>query len=111
MKTIWKFPLEVTDHQAIDMPEGAKLLSCQPQNGGLCLWALVESEAPVVPRLILINGTGHPFQVDGHPASTVNLEFIDTAIMHGGALVWHVFDAGEMANTGGQKQIEPRSDQ
>lgn len=88
-RAIWKFQVEISDSQAIDMPKGSRLLSCQPQNGRLCLWATVDPEAPKVPRLIIIKGTGHP--IDDLP-----MTFVDTAVCNGGSLVWHVFDAGEM---------------
>lgn len=97
MKTIWKFPFAITDHQAIDMPEGAKLLSAELQGDQPCLWALVEDDADMVPRLFIVKGTGHPFQFKGHPESPVELSHVST--FQQGTLVWHLFDAGEMAKT------------
>ena len=84
--TIWKFPLEVTDEQVIEVPQGAALLSCQVQSGTPCLWALVDDSAPRVKRRIRIHGTGHPV------AGVDHLSFVDTFHLHGGQLVFHVFE-------------------
>ena len=54
------------------------------------------SAAPNVPRMIIIKGTGHPLDL-GEDLHIFDLKFVDTAVCNGGALVWHVFDAGEMS--------------
>lgn len=43
-KTIYKYPLDVTDVQEIKLPVGAEILTVQAQNGTLCLWALVDPQ-------------------------------------------------------------------
>jgi len=45
MNSIWKYPLQVTDAQTIDVPEGSEALSVQVQNGTPCLWARVDPAA------------------------------------------------------------------
>lgn len=89
MKTIWKFPLVVTDFQELQIPEGADILSVQMQSGGPCIWALVSPQAPKQRRTIQIVGTGHPIEDDAGMASAI---FIGTVQMAGGALVWHIFE-------------------
>lgn len=42
MKTIYKYPLEWADEQAIAMPKGAKILSVQWIRGQVCIYALGE---------------------------------------------------------------------
>lgn len=82
---IYKYPLEITDTQAVSMPKGAKLLSVGLIGGQLYLWALVDLQRPTVKRTIEICGTGHPCQ------SGATL-FVGTVIdLHHG-FVWHVFD-------------------
>jgi hypothetical protein len=83
MKRIYKYPLEITGVQPVDMPAGAKLLSVANQNGTLCLWAMVDTDAPNDRRVIVICGTGHAMDDAG-------LIFIGTVLM--GPLVWHVFE-------------------
>ena len=85
MKTIYKYPLSITDVQTIWMPSGAKILSVQEQRDTLCLWAAVDRDNIEAPRTILIVGTGNPMPY------TCN-DFIGTVQTNGGALVWHVFE-------------------
>lgn len=86
MKTIWKFPLQMKGFQTIEMPEGAKILSVQPQGESVCLWALVESTNQMERRGIVIVGTGHDCEWR-------NLDqFIDTFQMMNGALIFHAFE-------------------
>lgn len=84
--TVWKFPLSVADDQPVSMPRGAQILSVQMQGAQLCMWALVDPEAPKEVRRFRIVGTGHQF--DEAPAHVHR----GTFQMHGGALVFHVFE-------------------
>lgn len=51
-RTIWKYPLAITDTQNVMMPEGAEILSAQMQGDTLCLWALVNPDAPKLSSLM-----------------------------------------------------------
>ena len=82
MKTIWKFPLEFTDEQDIEVPIGWKPLSVQIQVGRLNLWAEVDDEYRTQIQTIRIFGTGHPIDTDGYT-------FFDTVQLDG--LVWHIY--------------------
>lgn len=85
-QTIWKFELPVEDEPSVRMPLGAEVLTVQTQAGKPCLWALVDPAAPKHDRRFRIVGTGHPFDdADAH-------RYIGTFQMHGGALVFHVFE-------------------
>lgn len=84
-KTIWKFPLDITDLQPVRMPQGAQILSVQMQYDRLVLWAVVDPEAKGELRTIEIIGTGNLV----NPASR---QFIGTVQMNGGLLVWHIFE-------------------
>lgn len=93
MKTVWKFTLEVTDDQEIEMPEGAEILflgQTYPGNAHIIeVWALVDPNAPRVQRRFAVEGTGHPVTEGGtHVGSIISLAL-------GSPLVWHVFDHGE----------------
>jgi hypothetical protein len=82
---IWKFPLQVTDVQEIDISHGSKFLSVQLQNGIPNLWALCPTGYTKVKRRIYAFGTGN----------LINLQdvgsFIGTYQTQGGQFVWHVF--------------------
>lgn len=82
--TIWKYRLETTDLQIIDIPRGATFLSVQVQERfGPCMWALVNEESPKFGHRIRIFGTGHPMDSIGG--------YVGTYQLSGGALVFHVF--------------------
>lgn len=88
MSEVWKFVLDIVDEQEVAMPQDAELLHVAAQYGKLALWARViptgQAEAS---RLILIRGTGTPIWQQPH---------VGTVFTHGGSLVWHVFDGGEV---------------
>ena len=86
MKVIWKYHLQVTDEQIINVPEGAVALTVQMQDNTPWLWMLVDPTTPRVPRKIITCGTGNPI-------SEVPGEYIGTYQMFGGTLVFHVFAA------------------
>jgi hypothetical protein len=84
MKTIWKFPLEITDRQIVDMPHECAPLTVQMQFGQLYLWAIVDPEKSTTGHPIIIAGTGNPLseEVDG---------FTYIGSFHERRFVWHVF--------------------
>ena len=85
--SVWKF---TWDHRVpTRMPQGARILSAQVQHGRVQLWALVDTEAPVVQRNVVPYGTGHPLP-HGDPG-----KFVGTVQLDDGALVLHLFDQGE----------------
>ena len=60
MITIWKYPLQLVDHQELTMPRRYKLLTVQMQGLTPCLWALVDTDQPGAFDIpIDIRGTGH----------------------------------------------------
>lgn len=82
---IWKWTLNMTDVQTVEMPAAAKLLTVQLQGGMPQVWALCDERAPKEPRHIAIYGTGNP--MPDEPG-----DYIATFQMHGGALVFHAFE-------------------
>lgn len=49
-KKIFKYQLETTDIQQVEMQQGAEILCIQTQNETPCIWALVEPNATVTKR-------------------------------------------------------------
>lgn len=82
--TIWKFPLELADQQTIKIPDNARFLSLQVQNGTPCIWAEVDPSERLIDTVFETYGTGHAFRSD-------NQMYIGTWQQLGGALVWHVY--------------------
>lgn len=98
-RSVFKYPVLLTDIFSLDLPEGAKVLSVDVQRGEPQLWALCDatmSAGMVTPssidgkmsrRRFRVAGTGHPIHT---PAD--KLEFIGTFMLHGGELVFHLFE-------------------
>lgn len=85
MKTIFKYPLVVTDEQKILVPVGAEILCVQMQRDVPCLWAEVNVEETMREyREIFIHGTGHKYNP--------HKRYIGTFQKFDGALVFHVFE-------------------
>jgi hypothetical protein len=85
MHTIHKFQLVVTDRQTIKMPAGAEILCIQVQYTTPCIWARVNTDCQPEQREFLIYGTGHE-----HTEETGR--YIGTFQLHGGGLVFHLFE-------------------
>jgi hypothetical protein len=84
MKTIFKYGLDLTDKQKIQLPAGAIILSTMMQYGQLRLWCEVESETTrTEEREIMIVGTGNPINSTAY-------KYIGSVI--DGSFVWHVFE-------------------
>lgn len=92
MKTIWKHPLSIEGSEnIIATRKDAEIISADYQGHVPTIWMIVDPDAPVVRRSIVIVGTGHPLP------ETIG-EHIGTLVDDAYALVWHVFDAGEVGD-------------
>lgn len=88
MNTIWKYVLDTTDTQTIEMPSGAKVLTVQVQNGEPCIWALVNTDNKIEERTFRIYGTGHHMDYKYVDKET----YIGSYQLSGGLLVFHLFE-------------------
>lgn len=86
MTQIWKYPLDVTNPNRVSMPKGAEILCVQIQFDIPTLWAKVQQENERITRIFWIFGTGHT--VPEH----LELLYISTFQLTGGALIFHVFE-------------------
>lgn len=98
MRTIWKYNLDISEALPVMMPTGAKLLHAGMQDERLCVWAQVNPEKSMVKRLLSVHGTGHDIKpLDrGDGNGRVYPTYVCTFMMHGGMLVFHLFDHGEI---------------
>jgi hypothetical protein len=87
MLTIWKFELDVTDEQYIEMPNYSKVLSVQVQYDKPCIWVLVNTSEPKTFKLIRLFGTGQPI----NETLIKDMSFVGTFQLDGGEFVGHVF--------------------
>jgi hypothetical protein len=84
-KKIWKFQLQTTHSQVLEIPSGSEILTVQVQNGKPCIWALVDDIYSPTKRIIEVFGTGHTIE-DG------TRKYIGTYQLYSGDLVFHVFE-------------------
>ena len=87
-KSIFKYTLETTDSQIINIPKDAEILTIQTQFEEPQLWALVNPENEIVERYIEIFGTGHPVYCD----MGIERKYIATYQLSGGNYVFHAFE-------------------
>lgn len=86
MKTIYKYPLEVTDRQTLMLPAHPEFLTVVVQREQPCIWALIDTNAELLPFTINMCGTGRPCH---HGRD----EYLGTVLLLDGELVLHVFVA------------------
>jgi len=84
MMTIYKYMLGPST-TTIEMPKGAKILCVQVQYGSPCIWAQVESNAPMQERKFGIYGTGHQLPNE-------KMTYIGTFQIEDRQLVSHLFE-------------------
>lgn len=93
MKTIYKYPLEWADEQAIEMPKGARILSVQWIRGSICIYALIDINEQIrEAHKFLIIGTGCPIYPNTEPAVHY---FLGTVHNEDHSLVFHIFEKEE----------------
>ena len=90
--SIWKFPLEVVDHQTVQVPSGSLVLSVAEQDNGIVLYTMVDTEIAGKELLtVYIYGTGHPIDTEDADRWSPRNRFLGTVKLHDGALMFHVF--------------------
>lgn len=87
MPKVYKYEIPLKDDFELELPREAEILSFQCQHDAPCIWVLVEPRNPPVKRRFRFAGTGHDIKQDPK-----GLKFIGTAQMHGGSLIWHLFE-------------------
>ncbi|MDZ4250363.1 MAG: hypothetical protein U0990_09770 [Candidatus Nanopelagicales bacterium] len=87
-RQVWKFAIDSpASAAAIVMPRGAEVLSVGVQHDVICLWALVDPNAPYEARSFRIAGTGHLI-LDAAETD----RFLGTIQLAGGNLIFHVWE-------------------
>lgn len=84
-RAVWKFPIEITDRQVLQMPHGAQIHYVAVQHEKICLWASVDTNVDLEERVIIVAGTGHAI-------SDTDLRYIGTVQFYREDLVFHIFE-------------------
>ena len=87
MLKVYKYPLRPNDYIDIQLPKGGQILTIQTQGDMPYLWALVNPDNPRMKRRFRLAGTGHPIN-----ESMSELFYHGTFQLHGGALIFHLFE-------------------
>lgn len=90
MKTVWKYKIDMTQLQTLQIPGEAKILSLQKQGNrsedDMFLWCLVDTDKPMETRTFLLVETGDT--LDEFPKA----EYVATMQFIRGAYVYHLFE-------------------
>ena len=85
---IYKFNIDISDLQTINVNEGARVISAKEQSANLItIWVLTDLDSKQRPKNIQVIGTGNLIEYN---VSSNDWDFVDTVIMSNG-LVWHIF--------------------
>jgi hypothetical protein len=84
---IYKYPLRPVEVQSVSMHPG-EILHVGEQNNHACLWALVDTDAPMEERKFAVVPTGDfcPYTPD---------RYLGTVKIYGGSLIYHIFEVTE----------------
>lgn len=94
VRTIYKYPLEVSKNTLLKLPKGAEILTCQIDErigkiGHPCIWAIVDKEEKVIEeRTFLLFGTGH----DLPEKESGELKYINTFQLQESTFIFHLFE-------------------
>ncbi len=89
MKTIWKFPIAITNFTAIEMPLSAEILTVQEQFNEPMMWALVDSDEVTEIRIFELFAIGQQVAEVGEHEERV---YINTFQTDWGNYVFHLFE-------------------
>ena len=84
MRTIHKYPIEITDFQTLKVPQERRILSVQVQNDKPCIWMEVKTDTPHTELKVYVFGTGQPMP-------PIDLHYIGTIQVLEGRGVFHVY--------------------
>jgi hypothetical protein len=86
MRTIYKYQISARPHvQLLATPKDWEPLSVQAQGNCICIWAMIDTDEPMVDQRVYVVATGEELDV---PAAA---KYLGTAQFLDGGLVWHVF--------------------
>lgn len=83
MRTIYRYPLRVTDVQSITGPGLSRVIAVDNRRGELEVWAEVDDAQPERTATIRIVGTGNPRMHDS------DVPYVGHVI--DGPFIWHIY--------------------
>lgn len=89
MRTVWKFPINVTDTFSFPLPAGHRVVHVGLQGGRPHMWVEVDTDQPDVERSFYVVGTGNPIPED---SGDFKVKYRGTFQLLGGGLVFHLYE-------------------
>lgn len=87
LKSVWKFKLDPSQSNIIEVPLGTKILSTSAQGDDIVVYGLVSlNEESKEVYSIEVSGTGQQI-----PSYINDYKFLDTVKMNNGEVIYHVF--------------------
>jgi hypothetical protein len=74
MKTVWKYSLHMTNNKMLcelAMPRGARILHTETWDQFICMWALVETDAPFENRFFRVFSTGEEIKTEAENSPAI----------------------------------------
>ena len=87
MKSIWKYTLQPKGIQLLDLPRGAKILSCDVQREDVVIWALVDLEET---EIGIVEVTAFPTGQTIDPDRDMGI-FLGTVLLNETRIVLHIY--------------------
>lgn len=87
MKSIYKYTLQPKGIQLLDLPKGAKILSCNVQQEDVVIWALVDLEET---EIGIVEVTAFPTGQIVDPDRDMGV-FLGTVLLNADRIVFHLF--------------------
>lgn len=84
IERVYKYQFTVNDDVEIDMPQGAKILLVECQDGEPCIWAQVDPTNANQRRYFRAYGTGHPIDWTQSPKHVASFQQPP--------YVWHLYE-------------------
>lgn len=85
MRTVLKFPLEVTLEQVLFLPVHFKILRLALQRNAVCVWIEMEEDAKRMATTVYLCGTGHRVPRE----ASIHIGSVEDA----GGFIWHYYMA------------------
>lgn len=96
MRTVYKYPMELTDITSVSVPMGALIRDVGIDwEGRLCVWLEVDTENPMELLRFRVAGTGHPLRCKGMEKEDC-LRFLKT--VPNKPFFWHVYEIVNQAD-------------
>jgi hypothetical protein len=87
MITVYRYILQPTNNSVVAMPEGAEILQVARWKQKDCIWALVDTDKPLVPRVFHVLASGSTADFPSY-----KLHYIGSFVTDPDIEIYHLFE-------------------